>query len=109
MATRQQSRVGMQMGGKWAKASALLMALSLFLRAVFYLGFTNFYDIGFIEAVFCALIPLFLSSAYVVLMYGVHRNAPGTYALIAAAFCAYLFIWRFYSGSFIRVILALGG
>lgn len=101
-----QRRVAMQMGGKWAKASALLMAASLFLRAVYYFGFTNFADIGFLEVVFCALIPLGLSSAYVVLLYGVHRNAPGTYGLIGAAFCLLLIIWSFYTGSFIRVVLS---
>lgn len=100
-------RVSMYIGGKWAKASALLMAASLFLRAVYYFGFTNFADIGFLEVVFCALIPLALSSVYVVLLYGVHRNAPGTYGLIAGAFCLLLIIWSFYTGSFIRVILSI--
>ena len=107
MATRQQNRVSMLLSGKWARASALLMALSLFFRAVYYFGYKNFYDIGFIEVVFCALIPLILSSAYMVVLYALHRNAPGIYGLIGAALCAYLFIWSFYTGSFIRVILAL--
>ena len=107
MATRQQNRVSMQMGGKWARASALLMALSLFFRAVYYFGYKNFYDIGFVEVVFCALIPLVLSGTYMVMIYALHRNAPGLYGLIGAVLCAYLFIWSFYSGSFIRVILAL--
>lgn len=107
MATIQQNRVFMQMGGKWARASALLMALSVFFRAVYYFGYKNFYDIGFIEVVFCALIPLILSSAYLVMLYAIHKNAPGIYGLMGAALCAYLFIWSFYTGSFIRVILAL--
>lgn len=106
MRSQQRNRTSMTMGGKWAKASALLMAASLFLRAVFYFGFTNFADIGFLEVVFSALLPLILSSAYVVLLFGLHRNAPGTYGLMAAAFCLLLIIWSFYSGSFIRVILS---
>ncbi len=107
MEARQRKRVSMDVNGKWAKASASLMAVSLFLRAVYYLGIKNFADIGFFGFLFCALVPLALSSMYVVLMYGVHRNAPGTYGLIAAAFCVLLIIWSFYTGSFIRIILAL--
>lgn len=106
MQSQQRNRTSMMIGGKWAKASALLMAASLFLRAVFYFGFTNFADISFLEVVFSALFPLILSSAYVVLLYGLHRNAPGTYGLIAAAFCLLLIIWSFFTGSFIRIILA---
>ena len=107
MEARQNRRVSMDVGGKWAKASASLMAVSLFLRAVYYLGIKNVADIGFLGAIFCAIVPLILSSMYVVLLYGVHRNAPGTYGLIAAAFCVLLIIWSFYTGSFIRIILSL--
>ena len=107
METSQRKHMSMDVTGKWAKASASLMAVSLFLRAVYYLGYKNFVDMGFIEVVFCALLPLALSGMYVVFLYGIHRNAPGTYGLIAAAFCVMLIIWSFYSGSFIRVILSL--
>ena len=106
MTSRQRNRTSMTIGSKWAKASALLMAASLFLRAVYYFGFTNFADIGFLEVLFCALIPLILSSVYVVFLYGIHRNAPGTYGLIGGIFCVLLIIWSFYTGSFIRVILS---
>lgn len=107
MEARQRKRVSMDVNGKWAKASASLMAVSLFLRAVYYLGIINFADIGFLGVIFCALVPLILSSMYVVLLYGLHRNVPGTYGLIGAAFCVLLIIWSFYTGSFIRVILSI--
>lgn len=108
METRQRNRTSMAISGKWAKASALLMAVSLFLRAVYYFGFTNFVDISIMEVVFSALLPLILSSAYVVLLYGLHWNAPGTYGMIAAVFCGLLIIWSFFTGSFLRVILCAG-
>ncbi len=100
-------RVDVDFKEKWVKGCGLCMAASLFLRAVYYLGFTNFFDIGFIEVLFCALLPLVLSGAFVVLLSGLHRNIPATYGFMGAAFCFFAIVASFYTGNALRIILGV--
>ncbi len=100
-------RMNVNFSGNWVRNATLCMAASLFLRAVYYLGLTNFMDIGFFETVFCALLPLFLSGAFVVLLSGLRRNAPQLYGLMGALFCFFAIIASFYTGNVFRIILAV--
>ncbi len=106
MATRKKRRIETDFSAKWCKPSAMMMAASLFLRAVYYFGATNFLDINFIEVLLCAFGGLALSFWYLFSLYIKRRNAPRLYGLLGAALCLVLVVWSFYSGSFIRVVLA---
>ncbi len=106
MATRKQKRVDIDFAGKWCKPSAMMMAASLFARAVYYFGTTNFLDINFIEVLICAFGGLALSGWYLFSLYVKRQNAPGLYGLLGASLCVILIVWSFFSGSFLRVILA---
>ncbi len=101
------SRMELTVTGKYVKGTTLFMALSLFLRAVFYLGITNFVDINFIEVIFCAILPLIASGGYIVLLSGMHRNDPELYGKLGAAFSAFLLIATFFTGNFLRIILGV--
>ncbi len=108
MATRKMKRIDIDFDGKWCKPSAMLMAASLFLRAVYYFGTTNFLDIHFIEVVLCAFGGLAVSGVYLYSLYIKRHNAPGLYGLLGAALCVILIVWSFFSGNIIRMILAAG-
>ncbi len=106
MASVRQRKTGFDLTSKWADASVLCMAFSLFFRMVYYFGLTVFADHGFLEILFVMVLPLALCIGYVVLMHYLKWNAPGTYGLIGAALCILLILWSFSTGNFFRIVVS---
>ena len=103
---KQYHQYKMDFSGKWVACTALCMALSLFLSALYYLGFRNLKDIGTGELIFCLWLPLILGVAYIALMCGVRRDAPGIYGLMGAVYCVLCILGSF-TGSAGRGVLAI--
>lgn len=91
---------------KWARNSLLLMAASIFLLMVYYFGFVNMAEIGFLQVVFGAILPLALSIGYFVFLYILKWNAPGLCGLAGAAFCVLLAVSSLFTGDVLRMIFA---
>ena len=91
---------------KWARNSLLLMAASIFLLMVYYFGLVNMAEIGFLQVVFGAILPLGLSIAYFVFLYILKWNTPGLCGLAGAAFCALLAVSSLFTGDILRIIFA---
>lgn len=88
-------------------ATAALMGVAFFLRAVYYFGFTRPEAVGAWNLIIFLILPMLLEGAFMVLMRGVRYNAPGGYGLLGAGYCLLLMIQSFQSGSIVRVILSV--
>lgn len=97
----------MDFESKWTGVSAGFMAASIFLLAVYYLGFCNFNDIIFLEELLNFWCPMILGFAYLALMKILRINAPGIYALMGTAFCVMLICSLFAAGGVARIILGI--
>ncbi len=107
MQLKQYVQYQMDFGGKWVKVCASFMGFSFFLRFVYYFGFTNLKDVGFIEILSSMLCSIALTGAFVFLLSWIHLNAPGLYGILGSIGCALLIFGSFSSGSALRIVLAL--
>ncbi len=107
MQLKQYLQYQMDFKGKWAQPAAILMGLSFFLRIVCFFGLRFLSDWTFFDVLFQIFLPLLLSGAYVVLIRAIRLNAPGLYGLIGAGLCILTFLWSFFSGSVLYIILCL--
>ena len=103
---KQNKYIKLDLECKWAKNSILLMAASIFLLMVYYFGVVNMAELGFLQVVFGAVLPLLLSIGYFVFLYFLKWNAPGICGMAGAAFCALLAISSLFTGDVLRIIFA---
>lgn len=106
MLLKQNKRIQLDFENKWARNALLLMAASVFFLMVYYFGFVNLADLGFLELVFSAILPLLLSIGYFVFLYILRWNAPGICGLAGAAFCVLLAVGSLFTGDILRIVLA---
>ncbi len=106
---KQYRRYQMNFAGEWLRRSAMCMGMSVFLLAVYYLGFFNLQDFSFGKLFVGFWFPLSLGVVYVVLLRGIKWNAPGVYAILCAAFCLVYILASFQSGNALRILLAIPG
>lgn len=106
---KQYHRYRMDFTGKWVKASASFMGLSVFALAVWYFGFCNLQDFGLGALVMGLWIPFILGAVYILLMQVLRWNAPGVYAILGAMFCAIYILGLFSSGDMLRILLGTAG
>lgn len=92
---------------RWTKVSAGFMAVSIFLLAVYYLGFCNLQDIGFGEELLNFWFPLVLGFVYIAMLQMLRINSPGIYAIMGVAFCVMLICSLFAAGSVVRIVIGI--
>ncbi len=95
--------------GKAIWLSGICIALSVFLQAVYDLFLQGIGTVGVLAQIFNLWLPLILSMGYLVLLRIIKWNAPGTLALIGAAFCLLLMLQLFTCGAVLRIILGILG
>ena len=103
---KQSKFIQMDFESKWARNSLLLMAASVFLLMVYYFGLVNLSEVGFLQVVFGAILPLILSIGYFVYLYVLKWNTPGICGLAGAAFCVLLAVSSLFTGDILRIIFA---
>lgn len=104
---KQYRRYQMNFAGEWLRRSAMCMGLSVFLLAVYYLGFHNLKDFSFGTLLVGFWLPLILGVVFVVLLRGLKWNAPGIYALLCVAFCLVYILGTFLTGSVLRILIGI--
>ena len=104
---KQYHQYQMDFEGKGTGFSALCMGISVFLSALYYLGFSNMADVGVWELIVCLWLPVVLGIGYLVLLRILKWNAPGIYAMIGAGMCLLLILQSFCSGSAGRVVIGI--
>lgn len=104
---KQYHQYQMDFSCKWIGSSAFCMGLSLFLSALFYLGYCNMQDVSVWELIVCLWLPLILGITYLVLLRILRWNAPGVYAMIGAAVCLVLILQSLTAGSAGRIVLGI--
>lgn len=107
MQLKQYVHYQMDFSGKCVKICAAFMGFSFFLRFVYYFGFTNLKDVGFIEILSSMLCSIALTGAFVFLLSWIRLNAPGLYGILGSVGCALLIFGSFFSGSVLRIVLAV--
>lgn len=82
-----------RLNSAWAQCSAVCMGLSIFIRAVYYLGIMNFNDLtGTILAIHVTL-PVVLAAAYLIMLRGLRFNSPMLMGVLACGYAvSYLLI-----------------
>ena len=95
---KQYHQYHMNFGSDWLNFSALFMGISLFLSALYYLGFTNFKDVPTWELIICFWVPVAIGFTYLVLLRVKQLNAPGAFAIMGAVICIVLLLQSFTVG-----------
>lgn len=104
---KQYRRYRMDFSGQWLNAFCILCGLSFFLRVEYYFMFVNPTLCSGAEVVFSMILPMLLCVSALVVLKFARLNAPGVMGMIAAAMCLCLMIGTFFSGSVLRIILAV--
>lgn len=76
MNLKQSVRCQMQMDSRWIQISVIFMGLSVFLRAVYYLGLTNFQDLNGFQLITQLIVPVVVAAIYLILIKGLNLNSP---------------------------------
>lgn len=66
----------MQMDSHWIQMSVVFMGLCVFLKAVYYLGLTNFQNLSAFQLITKLIIPIAVSAIYLILIKGLNLNSP---------------------------------
>lgn len=107
MAQMDLKRYRMDMDGKSMRACLACLGLSFFLRALYYFGCVRIETVGFWELLTWMILPMLLEGAFIVLLRVMRLDAPGIYAILAAAFGLVLILQSFGYGSLLRTILGI--
>ena len=109
MRKRQIRRPQIDFSCKWCGIFSAFMGGSLFFTTVRYFGLINLVDCGFGEILFLMILPMLISVAFVVLVWGMQLNAPGIYGILGMCCCALLIIGSIFTGDILRIILSILG
>ncbi len=66
----------MQMDSHWIQMSVVFMGLCVFLKAVYYLGLTNFQDLSAFQLITKLIMPIAIAAVYLILIKGLSLNSP---------------------------------
>lgn len=102
---KQYHRYRMDFDSNWLRWSASCVGASIFLLAVYHLGFQYLDAPGSI--IWDLWLPFGLGMVYIVLLQGIRLNAPGLYAILGVFMCLFLMICVFATGDVLRIILAV--
>jgi hypothetical protein len=107
MKLKQYRRYHMDFSGQWLNAFCILCGLSFFLRVEYYFMFINPTLCSTSEVIFSMILPMLLCISALVVLKFFRLNAPGVMGIIGAAMCLCLMIGTFFSGSVLRIVLAI--
>ena len=107
MEMKQYKQYRMDFGGKILNFFCILCGLSFFFRVTYYFMLINPVECPVLEVLFSMILPLLLCAAAMVVLKYFKLNAPGTVGIIGAAMCLCLMSGTFFSGSVLRIILAV--
>lgn len=82
-----------------------VLGVALFVRIVYFFGFTRLEEAGFFAIAFGLVLPLLLETAFIVLLRGVRYNRPDVYVYLSTAMCLMLFLLCFRYVGILRAIL----
>lgn len=102
---RDRYHVDMESGGIFACTA--LMGVSLFLRVMYYFGFTRTETVGFGELLLWLILPLLLEASFIILLRGFRMDAPGLYGILGTACCLLLLLQSMGYDSLLRMILGI--
>lgn len=94
------------MESTWITASAMLMGLAFFVRAVYFLAMGGT-DAGAANVVFLMVLPMILEAGWFVLLKGVKLNAAGIYGILAMVTCVLLAVQNFFGGNVLQMVLGV--
>ncbi len=109
MAHMDMKRYRMDMDSKGLHAGLALMGLSFFLRAVYFFGCVRIETVSFWELLIWMILPMLLEATFIVLLRIIRLDAPGIYAIAAAAFSVVLILQNLGGESLVRIILSILG
>lgn len=93
---------------KWAVRAAAWMGLSFFLRMVYYFALVNLLDLPGMELVFCVILPLIISAAFILMLKMPKLTTTLNVGILAAVFSVnYFFTEPVNLGSILSGILVL--
>ncbi len=107
MAQKKLKRYHINWEGKSIRSAMIFLGLSFLLRAVYYFGCVRIETVGFWEILIWLIMPMLLESMFIVLLRVLKWDAPGTYALMAAAMGLFLILQNLGCGSMVRIILSV--
>ena len=97
-------RCEMDLEGRSAAASLVLMGLFFFLRVLYYFGVVNLKDVGVGELICSGILPMVLAVGYLVLLRCVKWNAPLAYGGFGVLFCVFLIVWGFSMDGAVHIV-----
>ncbi|MBE6924006.1 MAG: hypothetical protein E7466_02035 [Ruminococcaceae bacterium] len=100
-------RYRMDLDGKSLNVGLAALGLSFFLRALYYFGCVRIENVGFMELLLWMILPMLLEGALIVLLRVLRLDAPGLYAILAAAFGLVLMLQLIGYGSVLRLVLGI--
>lgn len=101
-------RYRMDFNGPWLSAAAALIGGAFFLRAAYFFGFRGLSDnLGTLLLVMA--LPMVLEAAFVIVLRGIHLNAPGLCGILAALYCVVLLVQCLLTGEILRILLGIVG
>lgn len=109
MAQIKRKRYAINWEGKSVQWAMVLFGLSFLLRAVYYFGCVRIETLSFWEVLTWLILPMLLECLFIVQLRVLKLNAPGTYAIMAAAMGLMLMLQNLGCGSVVRIILSILG
>lgn len=104
---QKRERYHVDMESKGTFACTALMGISLFLRVMYYFGFTRTETVGFGEILLWLVLPLLLEISFIILLRGFQLDAPGLYGMLGAACCLILMLQSMGYDSLLRMIMGI--
>ncbi len=86
MNLNQPIRCQMQLDSQWIQSSVIFMGISVFLKAVYYLGITNMNDIGGFQLATQFILPVIVSAVFLILIKGLNMNSPILLGLLSGLY-----------------------
>lgn len=69
-------RCHIRMDSRWAKASAVYMGISIFMRTVYYFGLINLQDLNGFDLAMQVIMPMIIAAGYLLMIKGLRINSP---------------------------------
>ena len=102
---REEYHVDVESGGVFGCSA--LMGIALFLRVMYYFGFTRTETVGFGELLLWLILPLMLEVSFMVLLRGFELDAPGLFGILGTASCLLLVLQCIGYDSILRMIFGI--
>lgn len=86
--------------------SALMSGLSFLLLMTYYFGAVDFGLLDGMEAIFCMVLPLMISAAFMIMLRGMHYPAVPAYGVMGSILCLVMIIRACLFGDTVNIVLA---